>query len=471
MNRVWKHDPENHVYYLENIVYCRKPLNEKLQCMHIFAPEAYFDNQGVLDTTACFHNNQRRCYTSETAPVICYNGIGGYSECCPEYLNDRNRHFLRAGYILVSLGARGRQSCDDNGLFIGKVPAGLVDLKAGIRFLRHFHDQFPGNMDRIITVGTSAGGAMSALLGTTGNNQIYNPYLEQIGAYMEETDAVFASQCYCPITLLEYADMAYEWMFHEKAIWIMNPKMRPKVLTPFQQMLSKNLAESFPEYVNSLNLGYELGADGRSGSFYVKMMEVLSESLEIFLNKNAETPVQKEHLIQELNAGTKLISWDGEHAVISDLDAYVRVLLGRMKTCPAFDSIDNNSRENEVFGSEIDNYRHFSVRTSNVISECRKDYDPTEHIDYGIPDIQELDCLTRMMNPLKAIVDSDTAKHFRIRAGSKDADTSFAISLILALALQNYPDVLDVDYALIWGMGHCDADYPDEVCIWIDSLL
>ena len=54
---------------------------------------------------------------------------------------------------------------------------------------------------------------MSALLGATGNNKDYEPYLKEIGAAKAKDD-VFAVSAYCPITNLDHADMAYEWQFY-----------------------------------------------------------------------------------------------------------------------------------------------------------------------------------------------------------------------------------------------------------------
>ena len=61
--------------------------------------------------------------------------------------------------------------------------------------------------------GTSAGGAMSSLMGATGNNPAYEPLLKAMGA-AQERDDVFASVCFCPITDLDHADMAYEWLYN-----------------------------------------------------------------------------------------------------------------------------------------------------------------------------------------------------------------------------------------------------------------
>ena len=64
----------------------------------------------------------------------------------------------------------------------------------------------------MLSFGTSAGGALSALAGATGNHPDYEPYLREIGV-AEERDDIFAASCYCPIHNLENADAAYEWMF------------------------------------------------------------------------------------------------------------------------------------------------------------------------------------------------------------------------------------------------------------------
>ena len=82
-----------------------------------------------------------------------------------------------------------------------------------MRFLHAFADDIPGDADKIITNGTSAGGALSSLMGSTGDHPDYEKYLEEIGA-ADASDAVFAASCYCPITNLEHADVKHEWQFH-----------------------------------------------------------------------------------------------------------------------------------------------------------------------------------------------------------------------------------------------------------------
>ena len=118
---------------------------------------------------------------------------------------------LAAGYVVVSPGCRGRDNRRD-GTYYGKAPAAIVDLKAAVRYVRHNAGVIPGNVDWIVTTGVSAGGALSALLGASGNSRLYDPYLREIGA-ADAGDAVFASADFCPIMDLDHADMAYEWMY------------------------------------------------------------------------------------------------------------------------------------------------------------------------------------------------------------------------------------------------------------------
>ena len=109
--------------------------------------------------------------------------------------------------MVASAGARGRTEAN------GRAPAAIVDLKAAVRYLKANDAKMAGNAGKIISNGTSAGGALSALLGTSGNAPEYAPYLRALGA-ANATDDVFAVSAYCPITNLEHADAAYEWQFN-----------------------------------------------------------------------------------------------------------------------------------------------------------------------------------------------------------------------------------------------------------------
>lgn len=81
----------------------------------------------------------------------------------------------------------------------------------------------------------SGGGAQSALMGATGDSELYLPYLEAIGAVMDISDAVAGSMCWCPVTNLDYANEAYEW----------NMGVSRTGLDEEMQTLSNGMAQAF----------------------------------------------------------------------------------------------------------------------------------------------------------------------------------------------------------------------------------
>jgi len=115
---------------------------------------------------------------------------------------------------------------------------------------------------------------MSALLGTTGNNADYEPYLKELGA-ADTRDDIIASSDYCPITNLDKADIAYEWQFNGindyETMQItrngdqIDRKKVPGTMTDDQVKLSNNFKKLFSTYVNGLGLK---NSDGNSLWFY-----------------------------------------------------------------------------------------------------------------------------------------------------------------------------------------------------------
>lgn len=460
------------------IVYCERPA-DPVQKLNIFVPEAY--GQGG---TVCG-------YTKDTAPIFIPNTVGGYlpGPADEPGLNIRtgmpNSIFtaLEHGCVVVSGGVRGRTSgkrnseffeggkTDDTGQYdgkmVGKAPALIVDMKAVIRYIRHNRSLIPGDTERIITSGTSAGGALSALAGAAGNSQDYVPYLKEIGA-ADERDDVFAANCYCPIHNLENADAAYEWQFggirdyyrtrHQKTENGIIRIPEEGTMTDRQMELSQELQNRFPAYLNSLNLkdenGNSLKLDNNGeGSFleYIKGQILKSASRELAFHGTAS------HLSGLAAPGSAVDTFPaltilGESAVGLDWKAYMKAIT-RMKPAPAFDAIDLKSPENEEFGSMEMEARHFS-EFSMEHTETEAEMAPAQ--------------LIRMLNPTQYIGNADTAKHWRIRHGSFDRDTSFAIPVILALLLENKG--YDVDFLLPWGLPH-SGDYDlQELFAWIDTI-
>ncbi|MBQ7215119.1 MAG: hypothetical protein IJS39_03960 [Synergistaceae bacterium] len=227
-----------------NLVYVSKPVNETYQRMNVYIPETYFSG-GTING-----------YSASTAPIFMPNGVGGYSKASAMSPSSSNSLglALQNGLVVASPALRGRDSD------YGTAPACIVDYKAAVRYLRTAG--LPaGNTDRIISSGTSAGGAISSLLGAAGNSPDYDEWLDELGA-ANASDDIFASMCYCPITNLDNADGAYEWTFGSGSD------------------ASEELAANFITYLNGLNLGYSLNSDG-TGTF-ADYLESLGISLSTY---------------------------------------------------------------------------------------------------------------------------------------------------------------------------------------------
>lgn len=480
-----------------DVVYVSKPASVASESMSVFIPEVYFQKGGSVNG-----------YTAKTAPIFLPNGVGGYmpGEIKEPSANDRmsgganaSLVALSKGYVVAAPAIRGRTTVGDDGkTYVGKAPAFLVDYKAAVRYLRYNRHRLPaGDTDKIISDGTSAGGALSALLGATGNSREYAAELKAIGA-ANERDDIFASMDYCPITNLDHADMAYEWMFNgvneaHQSSAPMSPLLPLKAgsmpgvikagdtvvplgpgpvvqgdgstvtnrpanaptetsagteMTQEQRVASDQLKALFPDYVNSLGLkdrqGHTLmlNEDG-TGSFADYIKSVYAASAQ-----------------SALDAGEDLSSLDWltiENGMVKDVDlAKYAAWATRLKAAPAFDKFDLSSAENDEFGTADNTPRHFtgfSLTRDKKLGATMATWD----------DI-------RRMNPMYFIGQKGVtvAPHWRIRHGAKDRDTCLAIPAILALTLQN--NGYDVDFASPWGKGHA-GDYDlTELFDWVDGL-
>ncbi len=148
-----------------------------------------------------------------------------------------------------------------------------------MRYLRFNDMAMPGDARKIISNGTSAGGALSALLGASGNSPDFAADLESLGAAAAPDD-IFATSAYCPITDLEHADTAYEWQLHDVRDY---DGRSSGTLTDAQLRMSAELAAAFPAYVNGLKprdaQGAALSLDAKgNGPFrdYVKSLVLAS---------------------------------------------------------------------------------------------------------------------------------------------------------------------------------------------------
>ena len=502
----------------EHLVYVRKPYDPESQMLSVYIPEAFLKGGTVNG------------FTAETAPIFMPNGVGGYLPGKIEEPKEESRqgganaalYALSNGYVVVCPAIRGRSLKHKNGYETGKAPALIADYKAAVRFVRHNRKtgRIPaGDTEKIIASGTSAGGALSALLGATGNAKEYQPYLNDLGA-AKERDDIFAVMAYCPITNLENADMAYEWMFHSADEYFRRglagrtadedasspdtvqnrPVSAPAEaktgthITPEQKTVSAELKEHFAEYLNGLNLRDSLGnrlnlaADG-SGLF--------REYIESLYLASAQDAIDTGEDIKDI---PWLTVSDGT-AVHMDFDKYVATVK-RLKPVPAFDAFDMSTGENNEFGTYDIANKHFTrygLEHSSLVAvpgqeaeaaaqkekaEALRLASPLEKLKLQKANLQEQmekdrpdlspymadSNLIVMLNPMNFIgrADVQTAPQWRIRHGALDRDTALAIPALLALKLKN--SGRSVDFKVPWGYGHAgDYDLPD-LFAWTDRI-
>ena len=274
----WQYNADDDVYYQIGISYCETPADASYETLAVFVPGAYMtgtDNGGGTYTCE-LSDGTLNGYTAGTAPIVMPINTPGYSamSALTDY-SSSVKSYTSAGFVYVHAGCRGRDA---------GAPAGVTDLKAAVRYVRYCDDVIAGSAERIFTFGMSGGGAQSALMGSTGDSELYTPYLEAIGAVQGVSDAVCGSMCWCPITNLDTANESYEWMMG----------ITRSGLSDDEQAISDALANAWADYVNNAGIKDENGnvltleasSDGiyQAGSYYDYIKGVIEQSLNNFLS-------------------------------------------------------------------------------------------------------------------------------------------------------------------------------------------
>ena len=450
----------------EYIPYVANPIDIDQQYMNIYVPEKYFNNGTVNG------------YNTQTAPIFMPNAVGGYmpsQAMTPKVENGKPNSVLYAlsrGYVVASPATRGRTNKASDGNFIGKAPAVIVDLQAATAYLHANDSTMPGNANRIITNGTSAGGAVSLLQGATGNSSDFQPYLQALGAATAATN-VYAVSAYAPITNLDAADMAYEWSY--KGITSFNKvtmsqgelpqanvggNTAPPQRTMQRVNLNANdvaysnlLSEHFPEYVNNLQLHDSMGRvlkldKNGNGTFKNYVKAFIIDAANKAQAKGTDLS-KHTYLVRDNKTGAiKDINWEAYNQFVS-----------RSKAPGAFDSRSNDSGENSLFGTSATDNNHFTITAAL--------HDTTSNQDVYVENAK----IVTMMNPMNYLGSpaATNAQFYRIRYGTADSNTSVAIPLIVGTRAQNLG--YKVDMATPFGVDH-SGDYDlDELFNWMDNIV
>ena len=450
----------------EYIPYVANPIDIDQQYMNIYVPEEYFNN-GTING-----------YNTQTAPIFMPNAVGGYmpsQAMTPKVENGKPNSVLYAlsrGYVVASPSTRGRTNKASDGNFIGKAPAVIVDLQAATAYLHANDSAMPGNANRIITNGTSAGGAVSLLQGAAGNSSDFQPYLQALGAATAATN-IYAVSAYCPITNLDAADMAYEWSY--KGITSFNKVTMgqgelPQAnvggnAAPPQRTIqrvnlnaddvaySNLLSEHFPEYVNNLQLHDSMGRvlkldKNGNGTFKNYVKAFIIDAANKAQAKGTDLS-KHTYLVRDNKTGAiKDINWEAYNQFVS-----------RSKAPGAFDSRSNDSGENNLFGTSTTDNNHFTITAAL--------HDTTSNQNVYVENAK----IVTMMNPMNYLGSpaATNAQFYRIRYGTADSNTSIAIPLIVGTRAQNLG--YQVDMATPFDVDH-SGDYDlDELFNWMDNIV
>ena len=570
-NNAWNYDATNDVYWQIGLKYCAKPEATDYESLGIYVPGAYMTAKANGDGTFTATVNgggTLNGFTAKTAPLVFPVNTPGYSAApAPTaYSYDELSSYLKAGFIYVSPGLRGRDNgVDANGklIYSGGAPWGVTDLKAAVRFIRYNKDVLPGNTDSIFIFGMSGGGAQTAVMSASGDSKLYTPYLESIGAAMVDakgapiSDAVSGAMAWCPITSLDYADEAYEWNMGQYA------STGTRAATTFTSALSKDLATAYADYINKLGikdkngnvLTLEKSATGiyAAGSYYAYLKSTVEESLNNFLadtkfpytpttgggpgggfpgggfpgggkppsgtmpaggapggNTATATPGGNtsptaaaattyqtvQDYIASLNKDTQWVTYNAANntATISSVADFVTHLKTPSKSVGAFDDLNRSQAENGVFGNDASDSLHFDFVLADLLAKNQaayaafSDWKASYVTDYAT-DLKAVDKFNsgiqsrmNMYNPMYYLLPyyegyqtSTPAKYWRINTGIDQGDTANTVEINLALALENYSGVKDVEFTTVWNLGHTEAersgDSTTNFIAWVTQIV
>ena len=300
-------------------------------------------------------------------------------------------------------------------------------------------------------------------------------------------------------------------------------EMLQNAILPF---VSARLAKSFASYINEIALKDENGqtlvleetADGyfQAGSYYDFIKKIAEDSLNSFL-KNTTFPFdaskQEEHMamlspsfvprgpqqngehtnfeqidnvrriaggggikiegvyntaeeyIAALNVKSEWVKYENGEAKITSLADFARFCKRPTKTVGAFDSLDKNQGENELFSfgngtnAHFDKYLLEILRGTDFEDDFQKDISSTDSLNTSMKTRSD------MYNPMYYLTDfyggkgsSKIAKNWRIHSGIFQGDTAICTEANLALALRAILPKNAVEFEAVWGKYHVEAE-------------
>lgn len=416
---------------------------------------------------------------------------------------------LKAGYVMINVGTRSRGARAEDGTWMGKAPAPVVDAKAAIRYLRLNDASMPGSAERIIVTGTSGGGGLTAAVSASGNSSDFLPFLADIGAAgivgsgstatSNLKDDVFAAVAYCPINNLGNADAGYEWEYNATRNDTNTPALNSVAYaTGPQAAASAAISTVFPTYVSGLGLKTENGSALAATDLKTTTQAFIKAELERQIAKGTAIPALGGNFTLTL-AGrpgttptTKTIANDwltlngsGTSATVTNID-YAKFLkfvatITSLKTVVAFDAVGVTGNpgitgETNLFGSATSEYSNFSEWSwaNNGVKGDGSGVDDTglNWTQYVASASNNLNTQLKLINPLSYLnTSADSAPYWYVRHGMIDRDTAFAMQSLLYYAIKSDASVKDVNFKLPYLVPHSGNYDVQEAFAWIKAKI
>lgn len=414
---------------------------------------------------------------------------------------------LKAGYVVVNVGTRSRGARAEDGTWVGKAPAPVVDAKAAIRYLRLNDSVMPGSAERIVMNGTSGGGGLTAAVAASGNHTDYLPYLADIGAagvsgsgssaISTLKDDVFAAVAYCPINNLGNADAGYEWEYtavrndsNTAALGGLAYSAGP------QPAASAALAASFSGYVNGLGLKRADGSLLTDANLRATTQALMQEEIQRQIAKGTAVPPLGANFVT--TRATVANDWltlggSGTAATVSNIDyaKFVKYVATNqaLKTVVAFDAVGvtgnknaatgawNMTGETNLFGSSAQTYANFTEWTwlNNQVPGDGSGFDDVggTWAQYLASSGNTLGQQLKLINPVAYLTatGSTPAPYWYVRHGMVDRDTAFAMQTVLYHAVRNNTAVKEVSFKYPYLVAHAGNYDVQEAFNWIKTKV
>ena len=486
--------------------YVSKPNRPKDQLINIYVPENVLEKAPVLfvvNNSGWFMDDYKDTVT-DRAGIAIKDGVNYLTDIDTEADTAKGREqfsamALKRGFIVVSYGARGRNNGATDGKYLGHSPATATDTKAAIRYLRA-NKNFLKNIDtdKIVVNGTSGGGAMTALIASSGNSPDFFEYLYEIGAAgisknkdgkfindPEIGDNIFATMSYCPITDLGHADAAYEFTYNSTRTKLFANNNLAYDVESKEEIMRKSeaLKADYINYVNGLELkrkdGTLLTAENLEGEIINLMKAEIEESI-------------KEIGIEKMKADIENSKWHGNNWLVLNDDGsysydfeehkYFVAMNTKLKIAPAFSNSGlyepQQQNEDNLFGTLEEPYSPFEFiswnedKVKNTVGkdDTGLDWEEFMKTDAGKKLAQQIK-MTCPFDYLTKDTNVTTAPNWYVRWGMKDRDSSFALETVFYHELLNNANIENLNFEFAWLFPHSGNYDAKEAFEWLDSVI